>query len=166
MLYHGPGINPSHLLEYVIVPTLQALPIPYSPQAAALLLGTAWIESRCGQNLHQEPGPAMSLFQIEPKTFGAVLDLLWEPRHQKLLAATEAWQFPGLSRKSQLHGNLYYATAIARCLYFFSPLRIPTNIDDMYEMYRAVWKPGKIQPLQVWQEGIRAAGDIAKIEQV
>ena len=149
-LYAGPGINPAHLLEYVIEPVLTALPIHSPLQTGALLLGTAWIESRCGQNLHQEPGPAASLYQIEPVTYKAIYQRLNTQRHSMLMVAVDALACQSLPDETQVHGNLYYATAIARCLYYFDPNPIPASLSDLYEYYLRVWRPGRPQPTSVF----------------
>ena len=65
-------------LRAVIIPVLNAMGLPYSsPQAAALLLTTAWTEGLCFHRDQLEratgkpgkPGPAYSVYQIELPTF-------------------------------------------------------------------------------------------------
>lgn len=155
-LWTGAGINPEHILEYIIRPVLDVLdpPIPTTPYAMILLLGTAWIESRCGQNLHQEPGPAASMYQVEPATYASIIKRLDAPKHAQLRVGIESFTGISLPEEMQMHGNLYYATAIARTLYWLEPSPLPKTLDGMYLYYLKVWKPGKKQPRSVFVNGV------------
>ena len=54
--------------DLVIIPALEKIEL-YSPEAVTLMLGTACVESQCGEYLQQVPsGPALGIFQIEMAT--------------------------------------------------------------------------------------------------
>ena len=61
------SINVKDLKFKIIIPTLQFIGL-YSESAVNLLLGTAAQESHMGTYLTQIKGPALSIYQIEPKT--------------------------------------------------------------------------------------------------
>ena len=82
-------MNPDQLLNHIIVPTLKMLDpvIPYSNDAAILLLGTAAQESNCGHEVKQVGGgPAVGIFQMEPKTIADILVNYLKYREDKLLS--------------------------------------------------------------------------------
>lgn len=60
-------INPGHLLRHVIRPVLKDLNL-WSEPAERMVLGTACQESECGRFLVQVGGPALGIYQMEPKT--------------------------------------------------------------------------------------------------
>lgn len=66
------GINPYHLREYVIKPTLKEFDL-WSKSAENLLMGTAAQESKLGHYLKQINGPALGIYQMEPATYTDIL---------------------------------------------------------------------------------------------
>jgi len=122
------GILPAQLRQLVIVPALTAMGLG-GPAAEELLLGTALQESLGGVYLHQlGQGPALGIFQMEPRTH----DDLWTsflPRRTDLSAKLSSLLMPGLGRLDQLPGNLLYAAAMARLLYYRCPEPLPAAGD-------------------------------------
>ena len=128
-------IEPVHLFRYVIEPTLAALPLPSPTQAAELLLLTAAQESQCGRYLRQIGGPAIGIYQMEPRTFRD----LWTtflPRFPQLAKAISNLT-DDLSPEA-MTGNLYFATAMARVYYFRVPHALPPFRDG--KAMAAYWK--------------------------
>ncbi|WP_067586367.1 hypothetical protein [Endozoicomonas ascidiicola] len=109
-------MNSQHLLNEIIVPTLQYLGMD-SEVARYLLLGTAAQESHMGEYLVQlGGGPAVSVYQIEPATH----DDIWEnylAYRPSLVKKLEGLLCPDIPKVEQLKGNLFYSTAIARIHY-------------------------------------------------
>ena len=67
------GINAGHFRCYVVRPTLEAMGM-WSPSAENLMMGIAAAESNLGEFLRQhDDGPAVGVFQIEPKTAADVI---------------------------------------------------------------------------------------------
>lgn len=126
------GIHPDHLRRYVIQPTLAYLAdggIPASRAAENLLLLTTAQETECGHYLHQNGGPALGIFQVEPLTHND----LWNNwlLHRPPLADRVRQLMGGLGLSADhMTTNLAYATAIARLIYYRSPVPLP-DADDV-----------------------------------
>ena len=126
------SIHPGHLREYVIRPVLRSLDL-YSEAAEELLMLTAATESLCGRYLHQVGGPALGIFQMEPRTHNDI--------HTNYLSYR-----PGLARlvaeyghtANQLAGSLNYATAMARIHYLRvpAPLPSPGDVDGLANYWK------------------------------
>ena len=120
----GVSIHPGQLREYIVRPTLKRLGL-HSEAAEELLMLTAATESLCGEYLHQVGGPALGIFQMEPRTH----DDIWRNYLKfKPGLAPEVAVF-GHEAK-ELVGNLYYATAMARIHYLRVPDRLPSAMDE------------------------------------
>lgn len=141
-------MNPTHLRELVIRPTLQHLQLG-GAAAEDLLLGTAAQESGLGASLKQlGKGPALGIYQTEPATH----DDIWanflryrgdlRDRVIALLAHVNlGLPLPVTSQDSlahQLVWNVAYATAIARLVYLRDPAPLPAA-GDVVAM-AATWK--------------------------
>lgn len=128
-------INPDQLREYVIRPVLKTLDL-YSQQAEELLLLTAAHESKLGYFLHQVGGPALGIYQCEPATHDDCWTnfLAYKP---KLAELVREW---GGSAET-MTGNLFYATAIARCQYLRDPEPLPfaSDVRGMANYWKRVW---------------------------
>lgn len=105
------GIHSKHLREYIIRPTLQKYNL-WNPAAEELLLGTAAVESHCGEYLTQlDNGPAVGIYQMEPSTYQDVIfnvipkfdfdfkisddpkDMIWDFRLATLMCRLQYWRF-------------------------------------------------------------------------
>lgn len=130
--------------KMVVRPTLMHLGL-FSPTAENLLIGTALQESRLKYLKQLGGGPAIGLFQIEPKTH----DDLWNSYlryHPALREKVKSLMVPGLDPLIQLATNLTYATAIARLLYFRKQEPLPANPNDVESM-ALYWKKHYNTPL-------------------
>jgi len=126
------SIHPGHLREYVIRPVLKNLGL-HSEAAEELLMLTAATESLCGKYIHQVGGPALGIFQMEPRTH----DDIWEHFLRfKPGLSEQVKQYGCFSR--ELPGNLYYACAMARTHYLRVPERLPsaTDIDGLARYWK------------------------------
>ncbi len=109
--------------------------------AEQLVLGTLVAES-AGRHLRQVGGgPALSLFQIEPRTHDDICMnwLAYRPRLAARIGELAApWPCP---RAEQVTGNLYYAAAIARQVYRRAPdpLPAPGDAEDMGGYWKAIY---------------------------
>lgn len=125
-------MNPSHLLKYVIRPTLERLdeavrPGYFSgPVAEALVLGTAMVESNL-EYLHQVGGgPAIGLWQMEPATFYDIQRNYLAHRPAIALPYLPEGPPDGMRNSAQeLHGNLYLGAAMCRIHYKRVPEALP-----------------------------------------
>lgn len=150
-------INCEHLKKYIIIPVLKDLEL-YSESAVNLLLGTAAQESALGFYLHQIQGEAVGIYQIELATYrdifknyfmkniGITLALSegeWKKTLQhrlKLLNTINKYKlnYEAFDDEMNLIGNLYYATAIARIIYYRIPEELPPadNIQELAKYYK------------------------------
>jgi hypothetical protein len=119
-------IDPDHLRQYVIRPTLKTIGL-WSENAERLLLGTACKESDCGRWLKQlGGGPALGIYQMEPATHND----LWE---NFLMYRDVPLKNSGAER---MVGDLYYASAMCR----FAYRRVPEPIPDTLPGQAQYWK--------------------------
>ena len=149
-------MNPQQLHDYIIKPTLEYMSGNYnSIEARFLLLCTSAIESDCGKHNFQIKGPALSWWQIEPRTHTSVwfnCDALENKEFAKKILHLSG----GHDCYSQhlLSSCPMYACAIARLIYSMTPEQLPeytgdANIDlrafyDYYaKFYHGVDKSGK-----------------------
>jgi hypothetical protein len=121
------GIDPVHLRRWVIEPTLRALGDRYASEAAIrLLLGTAAHESFCGRWLHQVSGPAVGIYQMEPRTHDDVARRL--SRDTEL--GMRVYRLSNDAYAAAMAWDLRYATAMARAYYWYDPAPLP-DADDI-----------------------------------
>jgi len=130
-------IDALQLRQYIIRPTLQYLGtrIPYSRAAEDLLMGTCAQESAMGLYIHQlDGGPAQGIFQMEPASEQDIWDnfLKYKPELEELINRMLGHHSPS----GDLVGNLYYATAMARCQYFRYPEALPSDIQGAAELWK------------------------------
>ncbi len=116
-------MDPKHLYEYVIIPTIDNLGLNQRG-AAELLLGTAMVESRLKYLRQLSDGPALGLFQMEPDTHDDIWEhyLAWRADLRRKVETLVSHWPPG---PTQMVGNLWYACAMARILYRRVPVRLP-----------------------------------------
>lgn len=139
------SINLQQLQELVINPALSRLDL-YSEVASNLVLGTAIQESGAGKYIHQVGGgPALGIFQMEPRTEGD----LWEnfiKFRPTISGALKTMLAPGRDRTSQLITNLDYAAAMCRVHYLRARDPLPTDPNDIDALGR-YWKKFYNTPL-------------------
>jgi hypothetical protein len=126
-------VNPDHLLRFVIEPCLRLL-AAHNPRldgvvVRSLLLGTAMVESGL-RHLQQTPaGPAVGLWQVEPRTH----DDCW--RNWLAFRPLEHALFRSLCvdepSADEMRWNLRYGCAVARLVYWRARERLPEQLDAM-----------------------------------
>lgn len=134
-------INPIHMRDRVIIPTLRHIGL-YSRAAERLLLCTFYHESTVGNAtaLQQTKGPALGVFQIEPETHKDNFEhFLNYPKNAELrvkvleLASTisKSYDEKGTAAVAdyELVFNLAYATAQARIKYWRVREPLPQEWD-------------------------------------
>lgn len=127
-------MDAKQLSEHVIVPVLQHLNM-YSREAEVLMLGTAMAESDL-RYIKQIGGPALSLFQVEPATERDIWENFLKYRPE-LAEKVNMLRINGMPRTVQMTGNMFYAAAMARLVYFRRPEALPPlKADAMYEYYK------------------------------
>lgn len=122
------SINKSQLKEYIIRPALDSIDM-WSPNAEALLLGTAATESKLGHYVHQVSGPALGIYQMEPITYYDIYENYITYNSElmkKLLDIRGYFEFP--EPISLIH-DLKLATIMARLHYSRHPEPLPDSKD-------------------------------------
>lgn len=120
-------INPKHFRELIVRPTLEALGA-WSQSAEELVIGTAAHESLL-YHLKQLGGPALGVYQIEPATHKDVWDnyLAYREDMASKVRGMASQHLADLD--DELVGNLHYATAICRLIYYRRPEPLPAADD-------------------------------------
>lgn len=128
---------------FIVRPTLIHMDM-WSPAAENLLLGTIAHESGGGQHIDQRLsemdstlGPAIGLYQIEPRTLNDLYETYLTFRPDKLDLVNEPLgNWP--DKITQLATNLTFATAVARMLYYRHPEKLPAadDIDGLWKYYK------------------------------
>lgn len=121
-------MNKQLLEKYIIRPALQYLEME-SDAAVNLLLGTCAQESEMGRHVRQiGGGPAIGIYQIEPKTHDDVF-YNYLVYHDDLMKKIHHWQLGG-NRSEHLSSSIFYQTMIARLIYYRRPEKLP-EADDV-----------------------------------
>lgn len=128
------------LIQYVIRPTLNYLGM-YSEAAENLLIGTAMHESLGLERLHQIKGPAIGLFQMEPSTHYDLWEhyISYSEKLSGLAKELAGFRYSGTRvDPDEMHGNLYYACAMARFQYYrhSEPLPDAEDIEGLGRYYK------------------------------
>lgn len=125
-------INKQQLRNDIIKPVLKSMDpvIPYSEAAVELLMMTAAHESRLGTYIRQINGPALGIYQMEPKTFADILNNFVQYRPKILDELAAFTDIIDSTEPAQLIGDLWFATAMARVHYY----RVPNALPDVKDL--------------------------------
>lgn len=132
-------MNYGQLIDSVIKPILEDMDA-YSKEAEDLLVMIAAHESRNGYYLHQVNGPAMGLYQMEPRTHDDIIDFLERDRAE-LLSKLLNWT-PRIN-PDLMAGNMYYATFMARAFFLRFPEGIPSEPILAARYLKKMWNTEK-----------------------
>lgn len=129
--------------NYIIVPVLNFLAKDNSTSLKSessrkLLLGTLAKESGSGTYLHQIRGVAAGAFQQENPSFNQLIQ--WYQINNKTLLerANKLIIVDAIDDFQELHGNLYWATAVCRLYYYHIRTPLPQS-SDVYGLAQ-YWK--------------------------
>lgn len=97
--------------------------------AVELLMLTAAQESHCGMWIEQVQGPALGIFQMEPRTLMDIFDnfLKYKPA---LHATVKGFIAPNMPYDMNMRGNILFQIAMVRVHYFRAGCKIP-RVDDV-----------------------------------
>ncbi|MGF1463650.1 MAG: hypothetical protein ACFB2Z_10885 [Maricaulaceae bacterium] len=133
--------TPQEFTTLVIEPVLCALSsIPFSKAASQLLIATALHESQGLKHRRQIRGPALSFFQIEPKTHDDIWANFLAYRLKLAKEVESIMTTTNANKIIELEYNDNYAAAIARVHYFRVKESIPkfgdtTSIADYWKKH-------------------------------
>ena len=141
------SINPDHLRE-LIAHTLQGLATEIgrhqicSLDAIELLVLTAAQETNAGTYLKQVKGPALGIYQMEPRTYmGLVKGFIKKEDGHKLFNAYLSSLSSHMTWQANMMYNLVHQTVMAR-LYYWSvsaPLPDHSDVEVLAEYYKKYW---------------------------
>ncbi len=121
------GLSPKLVKEDLIEPVLECLDplVPYSVQAVELLLGTAAAESKLKYFRQLGGGPALGLWQMEPRTERDIHEnfLAFKPELKEIV---NGWR---KNTPEEMATNHSYACAMARIHYFRVRVKLPMAGD-------------------------------------
>lgn len=137
------------LKNFIIKPVLEEMGL-YSLSAVNLLLGTMAVESNMGEYIRQQGftidsgNGAFGVYQIELPTHTLIMNWLGLNDKDHLIECLFEYRISDMSMKENLIGNLYYQTAIARCLYYSisAPLPKPDDIKELANYWKKYYNRG------------------------
>jgi len=151
-------INVNQYKNYILRPVLEYFDW-YSEESEKLLLGTAATESQFGYYIHQVKGPALGLFQMEPKTHEDIWKNYLSYRPKLVSDILECCDFQGGVDAEEMMSNLKYATIMARLHYLRVREKIPVSGDilqlGMYYKKYYNTKNGKGSPVKFQMDYIK-----------
>jgi len=123
------GINKDQL-EKLIINTLRELSLKMATQSAVnLLLGTAEQESHMGKYIHQIQGPALGIFQMEPKTHNDIWENCIAHFSSKFIGRIRTITNSTCLNPETMMYNLKYAIIMCRLHYWRVPEALPEHDD-------------------------------------
>ena len=130
-------IDASQLRELIIKPALNLMRL-YSEDAIELLMFTAAVESQGGTYLKQVKGPALGIYQMEPRTHNDIWQNFLRNRTDILYILSANFLVPKMPDEDRLIYDLYYATALCRIYYLRCPSNLPdkNNVESIWEYYK------------------------------
>lgn len=124
-------IDPTHMRDHVIMPTLCAMGDQFcSASSIRVLFGTCIQESLCGTYLKQlKHGPAVGIYQMEPMTYCDIINnyLIHRPKLCEIVYKT--CNFNHFPDASEMIANMRFATVMARMHYYRVKERLPDCED-------------------------------------
>lgn len=132
----------------IVMPTLKRIGL-YSFAAEQMLMGTAAIESRFFLRRQYGNGPALGLFQMEPKTFLDLMGVLSRKEHSHLKEVVCS-----LAGTTRISANLLFkddpfAAAMARVRYEVVPEPLPLSVDGQAHYWKKYYNGNSKHGLSV-----------------
>jgi len=125
------------LRTLIIKPALVDL-IMFSEEAVELLIFTCAVESNGGSYLKQISGPALGIFQMEPKTYNDIWQNYIKGKSDILLKLLHSFGIINMPDEDRLIYDLRFATAMARLHYMRvqEPLPKLHDLDGLWHYYK------------------------------
>jgi hypothetical protein len=130
-------LDSGQLRTLIIKPALEDL-VMYSDQAAELLIFTCANESNGGTFIKQVSGPALGIYQMEPKTYNDIWQNYIMKNSSILLRFIHGFNINQMPSEDRLIYDLRFATAMARVHYerVNAPLPALYDIDGLWNYYK------------------------------
>lgn len=129
--------NANQLAELIIKPALFDL-IMFSPEAVQLLSFTCAVESDGGTYIHQINGPALGIYQMEPKTYADIWENFINKKPNILMVLTHSFDCGRMPSEDRLIYDLRFATAMTMLHYqrHYVPFPKIGDNDALYKFYK------------------------------
>ncbi len=154
-------IDATQLRELIIVPSLNLMRL-YSLEAIELLMFTAAVESQGGTYLKQVKGPALGIYQMEPRTHNDIWQNFLRNRTDICYILSANFLVPQMPDENRLIYDLYYATALCRIFYLRCPSNLPDakDVNSIWEYYKNYYntsagKAKKDKSIQAYQDYVK-----------
>lgn len=121
------------LTSLIIKPALEDL-VMYSEEAVELMIFTCAVESNGGSYLKQMSGPALGIYQMEPKTYNDIWQNYIMKNSSILLRFIHGFGINVMPDEHRLIYDLRFATAMTRIHY----MRIPEPLPKLHDL-EALW---------------------------
>ncbi len=133
-------INVEQLRELIILPALSKLQM-YSDVARELLVFTCAAETNGGTYLKQIKGPALGIFQMEPRTYNDLWATFIRGRSNILMIMSGQFDAYRIPDEMRMVYDLQFAAAMARLFYKRVTEPLPEKIDPelLWEYYKKYW---------------------------
>ena len=130
-------LNIAQLREFIIKPALHDL-VMYSPEAEELLVFTCAVESNGCSYIKQESGPALGIYQMEPRTYNDIWQNYVVKKGSLILTMISNFHASFMPDEQRLMYDWRFATAMARLFYAIipEPLPNPKDIDALWCYYK------------------------------
>lgn len=131
-------INYAQLRDLIIKPTLYDLTM-LSADAIELLVFTCAVESLGGTYLKQVDGPALGIYQMEPKTYNDIWQNYIYNKSSLSLVMLSNFDCVRMPSEDRMIYDLRYATAMCRIHYRRSSEEIPSkdDLDGLWSYYKS-----------------------------
>ena len=130
--------NAKQFQDLILAPALNALQM-YSEPAVTLMLGTMATESKGGTYLSQINGPAIGIFEMEPRTHDDLWNVYLSMNPIITHRLMQLCRFAMKPTAADLLTNLMYATAMARIHYYRVKAPIPTELPLIAQYYKTYY---------------------------
>lgn len=129
--------NHTQFRDYIVVPTLNLLNM-YSKDAEELLVFTCAAESNGGTYIKQVNGPALGIYQMEPKTYTDIWQTYIPSKSGLLTILALNFNCPIAPNPGRLIYDLKFASVMTRLFYarFKEPIPSHTDVDAIWDYYK------------------------------
>jgi hypothetical protein len=155
-------IDCSQFRSLIIEPVLSKLQL-YSKEAEEILVFTCATESLGGRYLAQIKGPALGVYQMEPKTYTDIWINYIRARNKLATLMAIHLGCNKIPETSRLVYDLHFATAMARIHYLrcFGNLPKADDVEGMWEYYKKNYntekgKAKKEESIKKYQDYIKS----------
>ena len=133
----------SQLRQLIIKPALYDLACD-SLDAEELLMFTCATESKGCSYIKQINGPALGIYQMEPKTYNDIWQNYIRNKSQLSLIMTNNFGCTQIPDEQRLMYDLRFATAMARIHYMRVDEKLPSykDVDAIWEYYKKYYNTG------------------------